>query len=43
MPIETVLFVTLVVVAFGGFAATLAWVDHSTREVRRKNNPIPGE
>lgn len=43
MPAETLAFLALVVIAFGGFAATLAWVDHSTREVRQKNHPIPGE
>ncbi|MFK8250712.1 hypothetical protein [Ancylobacter terrae] len=43
MPVETVAFLALVVIAFTGFAATLAWVDYSTRDVRHKNHPLPGE
>jgi len=43
MPTDTLIFVVATVVAFGGFAAVLAYVEISTREVRRKNHPIPGE
>ncbi|MDQ0509534.1 hypothetical protein [Ancylobacter amanitiformis] len=43
MPIESVLFLALTIIAFGGFAGTLAYVDCSTRDVRRRNHPIPGE
>lgn len=43
MPIETVIFLTATVIAFSGFAFTLAYVEVSTRAVRRKNHPIPGE
>ncbi|ADH89642.1 hypothetical protein Snov_2347 [Ancylobacter novellus DSM 506] len=43
MPTDVLLFVAFTVIAFGGFAATLAYVEISTRESRRKNHPIPGE
>ncbi|WP_256441400.1 hypothetical protein [Ancylobacter radicis] len=43
MPMETVLFLTATVIAFGGFAGVLAYVDISTRETRRRNHPLPGE
>ncbi|TCK28808.1 hypothetical protein EV667_2821 [Ancylobacter aquaticus] len=43
MPTETLFFVAVTVIAFGGFAATLAYVEVSTRASRRQNHPIPGE
>lgn len=43
MPTDTVIFVSLTVFAFAAFAATLAYVEASTRIVRRRNHPIPGE
>lgn len=30
MPAQTAIWLTIVVVAFGGFAAVLAWADHYT-------------
>ena len=43
VPLATIIFVAGTVIAFGGFAVTLAWVEASTRSVRRSNHPIPGE
>lgn len=43
MPTETIIFVAATVIAFSGLALTIAWVDMSTKQVRRKNHPIPGE
>lgn len=43
MPTETLFFVAATVIAFSGFAATLAYVEATTKTVRRKNHPIPGE
>ena len=43
MPTDTLVFVAFTLVAFGGFAAALAYVEMSTRETRRRNHPIPGE
>ncbi|WP_255607843.1 hypothetical protein [Ancylobacter sp. Lp-2] len=43
MPLETVLFLAAVLIVFGGFAGTLAYVDVSTRAARRANHPLPGE
>lgn len=43
MPTDVLLFVAFIVIAFGGFAGALAYVEMSTRESRRKNHPIPGE
>ncbi|WP_018387034.1 hypothetical protein [Ancylobacter sp. FA202] len=43
MPTETLFFVAAIVIAFSGFAATLAYVEASTKAVRRTNHPIPGE
>lgn len=43
MPTETLFFVAATIIAFGGFAATLAYVEASTKAVRRHNHPLPGE
>ncbi|GLK70978.1 hypothetical protein ACFSKM_08850 [Ancylobacter dichloromethanicus] len=43
MPIESLIFVAGVVIAFTGFAAALAYVEASTKATRRKNHPLPGE
>ena len=43
MTTETLIFVAATVIAFSGFAATLAYVEASTRAVRRQNHPLPGE
>lgn len=43
MPMETVLFLAFTLLAFGGFAGTLAYVDISTKATRRQNHPLPGE
>lgn len=43
MPTETLIFLAVTLFAFGGFAATLAYVDVSTKKVRRTNHPLPGE
>lgn len=43
MPVETVIFLAVTLIAFGGFAGVLAYVEQSTRETRRRNHPIPGE
>lgn len=43
MPTETLIFVAATILAFGGFAVTLAWVEVSTKAVRRSNHPLPGE
>ena len=42
MPTETLIFLALVFVAFGAFAATLIGVDLYTRDVRARH-PLPGE
>ncbi len=43
MPMDTILFLAATLIAFGGFAATLAYVDIATRATRRHNHPLPGE
>ena len=43
MPTETLLVVSAIVLAFSTFATTIAYVDVSTRAVRRQNHPLPGE
>lgn len=43
MPTEALFFVAATIIAFGGFAATLAYVEASTKAVRRHNHPLPGE
>ncbi|WP_454684542.1 hypothetical protein [Ancylobacter moscoviensis] len=43
MPTEAVIFLAFIVIAFGCFAATLAYVDSSTKQARRQHHPIPGE
>jgi hypothetical protein len=35
MPIETVIAVTAITLAFAGFAAALAWADFQTRNIGR--------
>lgn len=35
MPTDVAIAVTAIVVAFGVFAAALAWADHYSRDVRR--------
>ena len=43
MPTDVLLFVAFILIAFGGFAGALAYVEMSTRSTRRKNHPIPEE
>ncbi|MCS0493710.1 hypothetical protein [Ancylobacter mangrovi] len=43
MPTETLYFLIFTLIAFGGFAVTLAYVDASTKRTRRHNHPLPGE
>lgn len=31
MPAQTAIWLTFIIVAFGGFALAVAWADHSTR------------
>lgn len=43
MPRDTLIFLAFTLLAFGGFAGALAYADATSKAVRRRNHPLPGE